>query len=164
MTLCEKMSARLIQVPRNSLVQRIFAASLNKYISNNHKFGCDHLRYQKKSPFLYRVSSCPAFPDEESPLDGGVHRFLRPPCVTLNASGSGQPMLCSAAFNCFSVAANFESMQSASIRRMIGAIRVSVPCFKTEIFNSKNLASPPDSMICQCSFLRFFRVQLAGAY
>ena len=46
----------------------------------------------------------------------------------------------------------------------IGAIRISVPCFKTEIFNRKNLASPPDSMICQCSFLRFSRLELAGAY
>ena len=46
----------------------------------------------------------------------------------------------------------------------IGAIRISVTCFKTEIFNSKNLASPSDSMICQCSFLRFSRFELAGAY
>ena len=45
-----------------------------------------------------------------------------------------------------------------------GAIRISVPRFKTEIFNSKNLASPSDSMLCQCSFLRFSRFELAGAY
>ena len=45
-----------------------------------------------------------------------------------------------------------------------GAIRISVPCFKTAIFNSKNLASPSDSMLCQCSFLRFSRFELAGAY
>ena len=45
-----------------------------------------------------------------------------------------------------------------------GAIRISVPYFKTEIFDSENLASPSDSMLCQCSFLRFSRFELAGAY
>ena len=55
-------------------------------------------------------------------------------------------------------------LDGSNYSTLIGAIRISVPCFKTEIFNSKNLASPPDSMICQCSFLRFSQFELAGAY
>ena len=49
-------------------------------------------------------------------------------------------------------------LEGSDYAASIGAIRISVPCFNTEIFNIKNLASPPDSMICQCSYLRFFSV------
>ena len=55
-------------------------------------------------------------------------------------------------------------LEGSNYATSIGAIRISIPCFKTEIFNSKNLASPPNSMICQSSFLRFSRFELAGAY
>ena len=55
-------------------------------------------------------------------------------------------------------------LEGSDYAASIGAIRISVPCFKPEIFNSKHLTSPPDSMICQCSFLRFSRFELAGAY
>ena len=55
-------------------------------------------------------------------------------------------------------------LEGSDYAASIVAIRISVPCFNTEIFNSKNLASPPGSMICQCSFLRFSRFELAGAY
>ena len=49
-------------------------------------------------------------------------------------------------------------LEGSDYAASIGAIRISVPFFKTEIFNSKNLASPSDSMLCQCTFLRFFSV------
>ena len=55
-------------------------------------------------------------------------------------------------------------LEGSDYAASIGAIIISVPCFKAEIFNSKNLASPPDSMIRQCSYLRFSRFELAGAY
>ena len=55
-------------------------------------------------------------------------------------------------------------LEGSDCAASIGAIKISVPCFKAEIFNSKTLASPPDSMICHSSFLRFSRFELAGAY
>ena len=55
-------------------------------------------------------------------------------------------------------------LEGSDYAASIGANRISVPCFKTEIFNSKSLASPSDTMLCRCSFLRFSRFELAGAY
>ena len=55
-------------------------------------------------------------------------------------------------------------LEGSDYAASIDAIRISVPCFNTEIFNNKNQASPPGSMICQYSFLRFSRFELAGAY
>ena len=74
--------------------------------------------------------------------------------------------LVSAKVNKIELDIGLEGSDYAAISFGFGAMRISVPCFKTEIFNSKNLASSSDSMrLCQCSFLlRFSWFELTGAY